>query len=185
MLPIQTNEFSVVLACDDALSGLISDIRASLPETPYYDSLPHITLLRGIRSDTALSDAELTAILGRLLNTDQLRELYVTPKKIANGFNHIYKTSSAITIKTPPALKTSRRKFIKDLESNGFSVEMIEKLVYLPHVTIRLGVPLRGQLKTTAMQRLAQFSKVNFNHIYIFRICKQDGKRTVRTIKLT
>jgi len=181
----QTNEFSIVLVCDGPSGDLVLSIRDGLPESPYYDSQPHMTLIRGIHSKVPMSDSELVTAVRSILTTNQLLKTRVTPKKIANGFNHVYKTSSAITIKAPHVLKLTRRKFIKDLESNGFSVELIEKLVYLPHITIRLGVPLRGQRKMNATQQLAQLSTIGFSDGYIFRIYKQKHGRSIRAIKFT
>jgi 2'-5' RNA ligase len=179
---IETNEFAVVLVCDSATRDVIAAIRRDLPVSPYYESIPHITLLRGIRSATHISDEQLVNGVRELLDVNQLRQVRFAPKKVVNRFNHIYKTTAAIGVQVPRKLRLLRNQFMRALRDNGFRVEPIEKLVYVPHLTIRLGVTLRGPAKAQAEGRLRQIGTIGCGAIAILRICRQDGERAVRMV---
>jgi hypothetical protein len=78
-------------------------------------------------------------------------------------------------------MKAYRKNVIKILKANNYSVGL-ERLVFLLHISIRLGVPYTEHAKAMAKQHFSPETKLIFKRWVILRDIKKDGKYLVKEI---
>ena len=179
-----TNEFSLCLIPDTVTTESILAARKELPPSPYRDDVPHITLLKMIKTATPLSDDELLRAMDTLLELSKNMPLHASVYKPANRSNMLYSLSSLLLLQASPAMKAYRKNIIKILRRNGYTVGFAETRLFMPHITVRLGVPYSRPVKALIKQRFAQETTIRFNRWVIFRIVYKDGKRLVKELSL-
>jgi hypothetical protein len=81
-------------------------------------------------------------------------------------------------------MKAYRKDIIKILSANNYSVSLFERLVFLPHISIRLGVPYSEHAQTVAERSFAPTSKITFSKWIVLRDIKKDGKYLVKEIAI-
>jgi len=120
-----------------------------LPASPYRDDWPHLTLLRGITAPEQVTDQALLAQMTRVVN---LKEFSLTGSVaiIANKHNEFYSDTGVLLFAPSEELLAYRNRCISALQQRGFRVDPHELVDYSPHLTIRLGVPLTGDLLARA-----------------------------------
>lgn len=177
-----TSEFAICLTLDRKNRQAVNAIRQSLPASPYRDDTPHITLLRAIKSPSETSDSDLLQDIERLLKLSENLPLTAIVYKPANRFSPMFRwTSSLVLLRASPEMKAYRKNVIKILKANNYSVGL-ERLVFLLHISIRLGIPYTGKAKAITEQSFGPGTKLTFNKWLILRDIRKDGKYLVKEI---
>jgi hypothetical protein len=180
---ILTNEFSICLLPDMTTTTNIQALRAALPASPYRDDIPHITLLRGITAPAeSLSNESLVKSVDDVLAISDRLPLTVRVQKVTNASNHLYSLSGGLILQATSELLDLRAAVSNTLLHHGFSIEQEELGPYLPHVTVRLGVPLEGETLEQATRLFPQHSEITFGTWLLLRLVKQDNKRLLQQI---
>jgi hypothetical protein len=179
-----TNEFSICLMLDPNAKQTIEAIRQSLPAPPLRDDSPHITLLRTIKCPSRMSDKDLLRDMERLLELTKNLPLSATVHKTANLFSPLFGVSSTVQLHASPELKNYHKQVKKILMANNYSVGVFARLVFMPHISVRLGVPYTKQAKEVAEKSFPTGAKLTFTTWAIFRDIKRDGKYLVKEIVL-
>lgn len=177
-----TSEFSVCLTLDPETTQAVNAIRQTLPASPYRDDTPHVTLLRTIKCPSQMSDNDLLRDMERLLELSKHLPLTATVHKPANIFSPLFRFSSLVLLYASPEMKSYRKYIIKILKANNYSIGLFERLIFLPHISMRLGVPYTKHAKIMTGQSFAPESKITFNKWIILRDIKKDGKYLVKEI---
>jgi len=178
---ILTCEFSICLLPNEEITSDVNSLREELPKSPYRDDIPHITLLRGITANDDLSDDALVQKIDSTLAISNKLPLDGSVHTIANASNQFYSSSSGIILRASPELLEFRKQAAAQLEMRGFSVEAQELAFFVPHITIRLGVPLTGDSLSKA-EALFSGRKVTFSHWLLFRLVKQNDNRIMHEV---
>ncbi len=178
-----TSTFSICLALDDKTTRAVEDIRRTLPASPYRDDTPHVTLLRSIKTPSVMSDTELLQGIERLVELSKHLPLSATMNKSANRFSPLFRTSSLVLLHPSPEMKQYHKSVIKTLRANNYSVSL-ERFVFSPHISIRLGVPFTEQARVMVEKSFVLGAELTFNRWMILRDIKKDGKNLVREIAL-
>lgn len=176
-----TSEFSICWLLDDKATRAVEAIRQTLPASPYRDDTPHVTLLRAIKSPSAVSDTDLLRNMEQLLELTKNLPLTVAVHKPANRFSPLFKLSSVVVLSASPEMKAYRKNVIRILKANNYSISR-ERLVFFPHISIRLGVPYTTQAKVMTEQSFNPEAKLILNRWVILRDVKKDGKYLVKEI---
>ena len=176
-----TREFSICLLPADDVANDIQALRQDLPASPYRDDIPHITLLRGITSNADMSDEELAQDVESVLSISERLPLGATVQSIANKSNQFYTDTGVVLMKALPELLAFRQKVADLLAQHGYSIESQELHTYIPHITIRLGVPLEGAMLQQA-EALFSGRAIAFSHWVLFRLVMEDGERMMRQV---
>jgi len=179
-----TSEFSICLALDSKTTQAVNAIRQVLPASPYRDDTPHVTLLRAIKCPSQMSDADLLQGMERLLEISKNLPLTAAVHKPANRFSPLFRFSSLVLLHASPEMKAYRKQVMKTMKANNYSVSLFERLAFLPHISIRLGVPYTEHAKAMTERSFTPRSKVAFNKWIILRDIKQDGKYLVKEITI-
>ncbi|HSW91709.1 MAG TPA: 2'-5' RNA ligase family protein [Candidatus Saccharimonadales bacterium] len=179
-----TNQFSVCLTLDPKAEQAVGAIRETLSASPYRDDTPHITLLRTIKTPTPMSDTDLAQDMERLLGLSKTLPLTAAVHKPANRFSPLFRTSSLIILHASPEMKSYRKHILKILKANNYSVSWYERIVFFPHISIRLGVSYTEEAKAMAAQSFRPGTKLTFNRWIILRDIKKDGQYLVKEIKV-
>lgn len=176
-----THEFSICLLPNEDITIDINSLRQDLPESPYRDDIPHITILRGISTNDHLSDEDLLNKVDSLLAISNKLPISGSVHSVANASNRYYSLSSGMKLHASKELLNFRNEVITRLKANGFSIETQELANYIPHITIRLGAPLIGESLTRA-EALFVGRSVSFNEWFLFRVIKQNDRRIMHEI---
>ena len=179
-----TSTFSICLTPDPKITEAIQAIRQVLPTSPYRDDTPHITLLRTIKTPSPMSDAEVLQDMERLLELSKNLPLTATVHKPATRFSPLFRFSSLVILRASPDMKLYRKSIKRILKANKYPVGIVERLTFLPHISIRLGVPYTKRTKAMAEQNFSAESKIAFSGWVILRDIKKDGKYLVKEITL-
>ncbi len=179
---VLTKEFGICLLPDTVTTQRVLGLRKKLPASPYRDDRPHITLLRGITSPQQFSDVELFHNIKRILNLSNSLPLIATAQDVVNISNQFYSASCVILLQSSKLLNI-RRVAAKKLNQNGYSIEKQELKTYTPHITIRLGVPLAGEILTTAQATFIG-NDIIFSKWILFRLIIKDDARKAHEIDL-
>lgn len=179
-----TNEFSICLLLNTKTTRTVQAIRQTLAASPYRDDTPHVTLLRTIKSPTHMGDRDLLEDMERLLQLSARLPLSATVLQPANRFSPLFRVSSLVLLKASPEVKMYRKNIIRVLKANNYSISLFERLIYLPHISIRLGVPYSKQARATTEQSFRPGTQVIFNKWILLRDIKKDGKYLVKEIAL-
>jgi 2'-5' RNA ligase len=179
--PILTRELSICLIPNKEIINDVSILRKELDASPYRDDIPHITLLRGITANDDLSDEALVHMIDRTTGIKSKLPLIVNVRAIANASNRFYSLSSGMVLDAPHELLDLRKQIALQLETHGFSVEPQELTNYVPHITIRLGVPLEDERLSKA-EALFIGRTVIFSQWLLFRVVKQNDKRFMHEV---
>lgn len=142
-----TSEFSICLALDPTAAQAVNTVRHMLPASPYRDDTPHVTILRTIKCPSPVSDTDLLRDMERLLELSKGLPLTAAARKLANIFSPLFRVSSQIQLYASPEMKTYRKHIMRTLKANNYSVGLLSRLVFLPHISVRLGVPYTGQAR--------------------------------------
>ena len=178
---VLTREFSICLLPTADVTEDIEALRATLPESPYRDDVPHITLLRGIASDTDMSDKALADDIASTLSLSSQLPLTCTVKAFENRSNQFYSSTGAAVLESSLELFELRKDAVQRLMERGYTVEAQELSTYTPHITIRLGVPLQGKAMAEAMIAFGNRT-ISFSGWLLFRLVVQDDKRLMRVV---
>jgi 2'-5' RNA ligase len=178
-----TSVFSICLLLDKKSTKAVNDIRQTLPASPYRDDTPHITLLRAIKSSSRMSATDLLRDMEKLLKLSKNLPLTATVHKSANSFSPLFKISSMVLLQASPAMKKYRKDIIKTLRANNYSVNL-ERIVFSPHISVRLGVPYTKQARVMTEQSFELGSELACDRWVILRDIKKDGKYLVKEIAM-
>lgn len=102
--------------------------------------------------------------------------------KVVNRISRHYSSTSVIQVKAPAALTKERKILIKKLIANDCKVELMEKIAYFPHVTIRLGVPLKRAARREFYRKIRQQGDIRFTRACSIVIVHENNKRSAREI---
>lgn len=160
----------------------MNKLRAELTSSPYRDDIPHITLLRSINSPTLLGDDELLKSIAGLVETSSKLPMTARIIEVANKSNELYSSSGLILLEVSPELASLRKKIIEYLTAHSYTVEQQEIERYTPHMTIRLGVPLEGEMMQKAQEVFPADKEIIFNRWLLFRLVKKDNTRLMRVV---
>ena len=81
-------------------------------------------------------------------------------------------------------MKSYRKHIMRILKANNYSIGLFEHLAFLPHISVRLGVPYTKQARLMTEKGFAPGTKLTFNTWIILRDIKKDGKYLVKEIAL-
>jgi 2'-5' RNA ligase len=178
-----TNEFSICLFADKDMTGRINSLRSRLPESPYRDDPPHITLLRGIQTRDHVEDEVLVSDLERILQISKKLPFDAVVSDVVDMDrpNQLYTATSMFMLRPSKELADFRVNIVGALTQSGFTIEQQEMDNYIPHLTIRLGVPLESQMLSWVKKDFIG-NKVEFLSWVIFRLYMKDGKRFMHTV---
>lgn len=179
-----TREFSICLLPDQATADKILQLRAEMPTSPYRDDTPHVTLLRGVVSPTDVNDEQLLHTLESFLEPDSNLPANFQVKKIANRSSHLYSSSSLVILQAGKQVKSYRKKVIRTLKQNGYTIPLLDRAIYIPHLTIRLGVPVKDQTRKTAAQLFPHGSDATCGSWMVLRLTAAEPTRLMREISL-
>lgn len=174
-------EFSICLLPTDDVIKDIETLRATLPDSPYRDDIPHITLLRGISSNTDISDEALADDIGSTLSLSSRLPLMCTVKSIDNKSSQLYTSTGAVVLESSLDLLELRKDAVQRLMERGYTVEPQELDIYTPHVTVRLGVPLQDKAMTET-KMMFNNRTVSFSGWLMFRLVLQNKKRLMHAV---
>ena len=178
-----TSKFSICLKLDNEATQAVNAIRKTLPASPYRDDTPHITLLRTIKTPSPMSDTDLSQDMERLLGLSKDLPLTANVRKPANSFDPLFRWfSSQVLLHTSPEIKSFRKRILRILQANNYSVGIVSRLTFFPHISVRLGVPYTEKAKAMAKRSFSPETKLTFNGWIILRDIKKDGKYLVREI---
>lgn len=177
-----TRKFSICFTPDPRTTQAINTIRETLPTSPYRDDTPHVTLLRTIKCPSQMSDKDLLQDMERLLNLSKNLPLRATIRKPVNSFSPLFRISSLLQLRVSPEMKSYRKYVMKTLKANNYSIGLFEHLVFLPHISVRLGVPYTKQARIMAIQSFVSETELTFSKWIILRDIKRDGKYLVKEI---
>lgn len=180
---VETTEFSICLLADDATAGGIQELRDTLPPSPYRDDTPHITLLRGISASAILEDDQLLGDVDAKLHLCERLPLTATVTEIANKSNQFYTATGLLLLEASPELVDLRRNAATQLQTAGYSIEVQELAQYMPHVTVRLGIPLEVNELQHAQRLFPVGHEISFGSWALFRLVKEGDRRQMREIK--
>lgn len=180
-----TSEFSICLTLDHKATQAVEAIRQSLPASPYRDDTPHVTLLRTIKTPSPMSDPKLLADMERLLGVSKNLPLTATVHRPANQFDPLFRWfSSQVVLQASPEIKAYRNHVLRTLRANHYSVGLVSRLIFFPHISVRLGVPFTEEAKAMAEQRFSPQTELTFNGWMILRDVKRDGEYLVKEIAI-
>lgn len=179
---VLTREFSICLLPTDDVTADIEALRARLPDSPYRDDVPHITLLRGISSDTDMSDETLADDVGTTLSLSSRLPLLSTVRLIDNKSNQFYTDTGVVILESSKELLDFRKDAVNRLMERGYTVEAQELSTYTPHITVRLGVPLQGEVMGETRLRFHNRT-IRFGDWLLFRLVLQDDKRLMHVVR--
>jgi hypothetical protein len=179
-----TSEFSICLTLDSKAEQTVDAIRQVLPTSPYRDDTPHITLLRTIKTPSPTSDTDLLRAMEQLLELSKNLPLTATVHKSANRFSPLFRVSSLVILRASPEMRSYRKNMLRTLRANNYSVGIVERLAFFPHISVRLGVPYSKQAKTMTDQSFVAESEITFSRWVLLRDIKKDGKYLVKEIAL-
>jgi hypothetical protein len=180
-----TSEFSICLKLDPKATQDVDAIRQALPASPYRDDTPHVTLFRTIKTPVPMSHTDLLQDMERLLALSKNLPLTATVHKPANGLDYLFRWfSSRILLHVSPEIKSYRKHILRTLRANNYSVGIISRLTFFPHISVRLGVPYTKKAKTMAERSFGPGTKLTFNTWIILRDIKKDGKYLVKEVAM-
>jgi hypothetical protein len=179
-----TSEFSICLALDPKTTQAVNAIRETLPASPYRDDTPHVTLLRTIKCPSQMSDADLLQDMEKLLGISKNLPLTATVHKPANMFSPLFRTSSQVRLHASPEMKSYRKHIMRTLKANNYSIGAFERLAFLPHISVRLGIAYTKHAKAMTKHSFSPKTKLTFNKWIILRAIKKDGKYLVKEITI-
>lgn len=179
-----TSEFSICLRLDSKATRAVDAIRQTLPASPYRDDTPHITLLRTIKTPSPMGDTDLLQDMERLLELSKNLPLTATVHKSANRFSPLFRVSSLVVLRASPEMQAYRKNIIRILRANNYSVGLLERLAFFPHISVRLGVPYTQEARAMTERSFVPGSKCILSMWIILRDIKKDGKYLVKEIAL-
>ncbi len=178
-----TSEFSICLTLDHKATQDVGTIRQALPPSPYRDDPPHVTLLRTIKTPVPMSDTDLWQDMERLLTLSKNLPLTATVHKPANSLDPLFRwCSSRVLLHASPEIKSYRKHILRTLQANNYSVGIVSRLTFFPHISVRLGVSYTKKAKTMAERSFSPETKLIFNEWIILRDIKKDGKYLVKKV---
>jgi len=129
-----------------------------------------------------MGDTDLLQDMGRLLELSKNLPLTATVHKLANRFSPLFRVSSLVLLYASPEMRIYRKRIIRILRTNNYSVGLVERLLFLPHISVRLGVPYTKEAKNIAQQRFKPKAKLSFAKWIVLRDVKKDGKYLVKEL---
>jgi hypothetical protein len=176
-----TSEFAICFLLDRKSTQAVEAIRRTLPASPYRDDTPHVTLLR-TRSPALMSDSDLLRDMERLLELSGNLPLTAVVHKPANRFSPLFRVSSLVLLHASPQMRSYRKRVMRTLKANNYSIGWFERLLSLPHISIRLGVPYTKQAEAMTEHNFKPGAQLTFSTWVILRDIKKDGKYLVKEI---
>lgn len=167
---------------DDASTNAVNQIRDILPPAPLRDDSPHVTLLRSIGTPSDMKDEDLLEDMERILKLSSSLPFTARVVKISNIYSPLFGITSSVTLKASSELATYQKKLKKVLRAQNYSIGFFARLAFMPHISVRLGVPYNKQAKETTEKVFAPGTKLTFVKWAILRDVKKDGKYLVKEI---
>lgn len=175
-MPQLTRQFSICLIPDKRTEHDINTFRRQLPESPYRDDIPHLTLLRGVSSPNIPSDKDLVTDIDRLLKWNSNPPITGSVQAVENIDSLVYGSTSVLVIKPQSKLEALRANICQKLVATGYSIEKDELQQVRPqHITVRLGVPLSSEYFRHA-ESILLGKHIEFSKWLLFRL-ELDGNR--------
>jgi hypothetical protein len=115
-----TNEFSIILHLDKQSSDDIEQIRTVLPDSPYRDDKPHITLVTDILTPRPMADQVLLVTLEPLLQKILRIKPHALVRRISNISGGHYTTTSAVELSSSAELQAEHANLLNALIDAGF-----------------------------------------------------------------
>ncbi len=172
-----TDEFSIILIADKISSDDIATVRDRLPPSPYRDDPPHLTLAYGVRGPKNLSDHDLWWKLQPWLDEMLKAGAHARVAKISNRRGSLYGNTSLIELRLTKRFKKHRHNLLAAMRRHDFRVSRLLNVFYLPHISIRLGVPLTGAVKQDAGRLFPAGRPISFDGYEIYRLISDEGPR--------
>jgi hypothetical protein len=180
-----TSEFSICLKLDDEATKAVDAIRKALPPSPYRDDTPHLTLVRTIKTPSPMSDNDLLEDMERLLELSKGLPISATVRKPANSFDPLFRWfSSQLIIDTSLEIASYRKHILRTLHASNYSVGIVSRLTFFPHISVRLGIPYTEEARAIAEGSFAPGTKLTFNKWTIMRDIKKNGKYLIKEIAM-
>ena len=179
-----TNEFSICLVADEINTEKINATRSKLPESPYRDDPPHVTLLRGVTTPADVSSNRLVKDISALLDLDIALPMEVRIREVTNMRNRFYGVSGVVILDPSSLLMNLRKRAVRQLIKSIYTIEEQEVETYTPHMTIRLGVQLEGSSMDKAKKAFPLDEYVTFNKWILLRLVKEGEKRVVQELSV-
>ena len=108
--------------------------------------------------------------------------LEATVREVANKSNQFYSSSGVMILDASDKLQAFRQEVVRKLSEAGYAVEDQELRAFVPHVTVRLGVPLEGEQFARAQEKF-EGRTIAFNQWVLFRLVKAGDSRTMREVR--
>lgn len=163
----------------------IEEVRGVLPDSPYRDDTPHLTIMRTIETPTPMSDAELSQDMERLLHASEALPLTATVNKPASSIDPLFRWfSSQLLLRASPEIRLHRERMLRTLRANNYAVGIVSRLTFFPHISVRLGVPYNEQARAMAERSFSPGTELTFNRWIILRDIKKDGNYLVREVTI-
>ncbi len=175
---LTTAEFGICLQPNLEIVQAVETLRRDMPASPHRDDTPHLTLQRTIRSPEMVDDDTLCRQVETAL--DPLRTLPVTATagKVTTRFSPLYGPSSVLLVRPSPELRDLRSDVTRRLRAAGYTVGLLERLISMPHISVRLGVP------SSCIDRPPHLcgQPIAFDNWAVFRVLSQGKRRSVREL---
>ena len=180
-----TSKFSICLLLDRTSAQAVDTIRQTLPASPYRDDTPHVTLLRTIKTPSPMSDKDLLDDMERILGLSKRLPLTTTVRRPATSLDPVFRWfSSQVLLSVSPEIQSCRKHMLLTLRANNYSVGLVSRLTFFPHISVRLGVPYTEKARGIAAQSFSPGTNLTFSKWIILRDIKKDGKYLVKEIAL-
>ena len=181
--PIPTDEFSICLVVDETAAEKVLALRQLLPTSVFRDDPPHVTLISNITAPTSLSDEQLIHEVTRIVEPMRYLPLKLRTKRVKNLPSHKYTPTSLVTLAASPSLLALRKDTIDRLQTAGYSVDTLQKLVYVPHMTLRLATKIQGETLQKANELFPQGSTITMGDWFVLRLIKDSKPRNMYPVK--
>jgi hypothetical protein len=81
-----------------------------------------------------------------------------------------------------PEIKSYRKHILRTLQANNYSVGIVSRPAFFPHISVRLGVPYTKKAKIMAERSFGPETRLIFNEWIILRDIKKGGKYLVKKV---
>jgi 2'-5' RNA ligase len=179
-----TGDFSICLICDAKSAALVNRAREVVPNSKQRDDRPHMTLLRELKGPAGLSDEELLKRLSNLTNYSSMVSQKVRSCRpmVWQGF---YGWSTVMPVRTTKELRAQRRELLRNVLGEGFGCATLDKYVFIPHITVRLGAYAGRRQRAEIRTLIPPGTEFGFDSVVIFRTLQEGGRRLIREVPLT
>lgn len=125
-----------------------------------------------------MSDNVLSQHVEQALSLSDKLPINLTVKTVANKSNQFYSSSGLILLTASEELLNIPQTVTTQLVRQDYMIESQEFDNFTLHMTIRLGIPLKGDMLRKAEQQF-QSRTITFSHWLLLRLVTEDGKRSM------